>query len=59
MWTRNTNRETVAFARGGKEVLDARTVLSDISNDLEKSSLDFYVAVRSLYRQLRLNDIYI
>lgn len=57
MWTRNTDREVAAFTRGGTDVLDTRTQLLDISDDLEKSSLDLYAAVRSLYRQRRLNDI--
>lgn len=57
MWAQNTGRETLSYARAGTEVLAVRTELLDLSDELEKSSLDLYAAVRSLYRQRRLNDI--
>lgn len=58
MWTRNTDRETLGYARAGVQALDTRTQLLDLTDDLEKSSLDLYAAVRSLYRQRRANDIH-
>jgi phospholipid-binding lipoprotein MlaA len=45
------------YGRMGGDLLDTRTVLLDPLDDLEKSSLDFYAAVRSLYRQRRISDI--
>lgn len=58
MWTRNTERETSGYARAGVQMLDTRTEVLDLTDDLEKSSLDLYAAVRSLYRQRRSNDIH-
>ena len=46
------------FTRRGTEVLNDRTALLGFSNDLKKSSLDLYVAVCSLYRQRRQNNIH-
>jgi phospholipid-binding lipoprotein MlaA len=43
--------------RSGAEAIDARAVHYDEINDLERNSLDFYAAVRSLYRQKRADEI--
>lgn len=58
MWTRNTDRENMMYARGGTEIVNTRERLLDLTDDLEKSSLDLYAAVRSLYRQRRVNEIH-
>jgi phospholipid-binding lipoprotein MlaA len=49
--------DAATSTRMGMDVLDTRTELLDPIDDLERSSLDFYAAVRSLYRQNRANDI--
>lgn len=58
MWSRNTDRDGLMYARGGTEIVATREGLLDLTDDLEKSSLDLYAAVRSLYRQRRVNEIY-
>ncbi|MGE5505231.1 MAG: VacJ family lipoprotein [Actinomycetota bacterium] len=49
--------DAATSARFGLDTLDTRTDLLDPIDELERSSLDFYAAVRSLYRQNRANDI--
>lgn len=50
---------SVAFRTGtaALSVLDFRARNYDALNDLEKNSLDFYAAARSLYRQYRAREI--
>lgn len=57
MWANNTDRSELVWARSGVAALHARTELLDLTDDLEKSSLDLYAAVRSLYRQRRADAI--
>ena len=45
------------YARFGTEAVDSRTAHYNEIEDLEKNSLDFYAAVRSLYRQKRTDEI--
>ncbi|MCC7305039.1 MAG: VacJ family lipoprotein [Alphaproteobacteria bacterium] len=49
----NTDREGVYYAKLGVEYLDLRESLMDVLEDLEKSSIDYYAAVRSTYYQRR------
>lgn len=56
-WTRNTDREELALARTGVAALHLRTELLPVTDELEKTSLDLYAAVRSLYRQRRADAI--
>jgi phospholipid-binding lipoprotein MlaA len=51
-----TSLEIQLGIAGGK-ALDRRARNFDQLNDLEKNSLDFYAAVRSLYRQKRRDEI--
>ncbi len=57
IWLSNTNREEFIFARAGARGIDDRTRNFDALEDLEKSSLDFYASLRSLYRQRRSDEI--
>jgi phospholipid-binding lipoprotein MlaA len=57
MWATNTNREQFKFARSGTLAVDNRADSLDLIDDLEKTSLDFYTAIRSLYRQRRADEI--
>lgn len=45
------------FARSGSRAVDSRARKYDTINDLERTSLDFYAAVRSLHRQRRADQI--
>lgn len=56
-WAANTGREELTYARGGTAALHARAGLLDVTDDLEKNSVDIYAAFRSLYRQTRANAI--
>ena len=58
-WARNSDGDFgwVPFAIGGLRALDIRSRNYEAIEDLEKSSLDFYAAVRSLYRQRRADEI--
>jgi phospholipid-binding lipoprotein MlaA len=47
----------VSYGRTGAGIVDDRALLLDPIDDLKRNSLDFYAAVRSVYRQKRANDI--
>ncbi|MDA0240910.1 MAG: VacJ family lipoprotein [Proteobacteria bacterium] len=56
-WAANTDRQYVTISRTVISGIDARDQIWDILNDLERSSIDFYAAIRSLYRQSRADGI--
>jgi phospholipid-binding lipoprotein MlaA len=56
-WSSNTSNEWVPFARSAARAVDERARIYDLIEDLQKNSLDFYAAVRSLYRQRRADAI--
>ena len=49
--------EKFNYSRFGAETVDARVRNYELLNDLEKTSVDYYAAVRSLYRQNRRDAI--
>lgn len=49
--------EKFNYSRFGAEVVDARARNYELLNDLEKTSVDYYAAVRSLYRQDRRDAV--
>lgn len=53
----NRFSDSAVWGRTGGDLLDTRTDLLDPLDDLERNSLDFYAAIRSLYRQRRANLI--
>ncbi len=55
---RNDDLQGYGFARTGLIYLDARARNFDELESLRKSSLDYYAALRSLYRQFRRSQIY-
>lgn len=57
LWADNDDREWVPIVRTAISGIDTRDRLWDVLNDLEKSSIDYYAAIRSLYRQRRNEDI--
>ena len=56
-WATNTDREFISYSRSGTRAVDERARNYDALADLERSSLDFYAAIRSLYRQRRVDEI--
>ncbi len=57
IWAGNTDRDFAIFARSGTRAVDLRATHMEALDELEKSSLDFYASIRSLYRQRRVNEI--
>lgn len=56
-WAASTDREWVTWTRAGLRAIDARAQNYDELDSLERSSLDFYASIRSLYRQRRDEEI--
>ena len=55
-WNRlasNNNLIWIVFARGGVSGIDQRSRLIETLADIERTSLDYYATIRSLYRQRR------
>jgi len=50
---RDTDREFIGFAMAGTSGIDQRERNIETIEELERTSLDFYAAIRSLYRQTR------
>jgi phospholipid-binding lipoprotein MlaA len=57
LWTNNTDREWILHTRTGVDAVDSRSRNVKTLEELERTSLDFYAAVRSLYRQRRMDEI--
>lgn len=57
LWATNTDRDWILYSRTGMTAIDARARRYEEIDDLERNSLDFYAAVRSLYRQRRADEI--
>lgn len=53
----NTDRENWVYIRAGVTGIDARAQLLETLDNLEKSSLDYYVTLRTVYRQRRMDEI--
>lgn len=53
----NADLEWLVYVRAGFTGIDARARSIDTLDELERTSLDYYAAIRSLYRQQRANDI--
>ena len=53
IYTNGTNEHWAQYSRTGTSVVDQREKLLDPLNEIQKSSLDYYAAIRSLYRQRR------
>ena len=57
LWADNTNRDAIPVSRLLMRGVDRRARSLKTIDELEKSSLDFYATVRSLYRQVRDDEI--
>lgn len=53
----NTDRDGIIYARAALNGLDNRAELLDTLDNLEKTSLDYYVTLRTVYRQRRVDEI--
>jgi phospholipid-binding lipoprotein MlaA len=58
IWATNTERLEISLGHDGAHTIDKRTLNLELLNELEKSSLDFYAAIRSLYKQQRGKEIF-
>ena len=56
-WANNTENDWVPLTRALVTGIDARDQLWNVLDDLERTSVDFYAAIRSLYRQRRMDEI--
>ena len=56
-WADNTERDTIPISRVLVRGIDKRARNIKTVHELEKSSLDFYATIRSLYRQVRNDEI--
>ena len=57
IWADNTDRDAIPISRTLVRGIDRRARNLKTLDDLEQSSLDFYATIRSLYRQVRDDEI--
>lgn len=57
IWAGNVDNDWTTTSRTAVDAVDLRALHFDTIADLEKSSLDFYATVRTLYRQRRNDEI--
>jgi len=56
-YAQNTDKEYIPNERLVAEAINFRAANMEAITDMEKTSLDYYAAVRSLYRQVRADEI--
>ena len=56
-WAPSEGLDSVLWGRTVMTGIDTRSQLWEVLDDLEKSSIDFYASIRSLYRQRRNDEI--
>ena len=57
IYLNNVHREWIVYSRGALAGLDKREGLLDSLDEIERTSLDYYASLRSLYRQHRASEI--
>ena len=57
LWLGNTDRQNIEYMLAGAKGLDEYAGIVDELNQVKKTSVDYYAAVRSLYRQKRKTEI--
>jgi phospholipid-binding lipoprotein MlaA len=57
-WAKDTDQERLMLARTAVRGIDARARSIETLDEIERSSIDFYATVRSLYRQQRQSEIH-
>lgn len=56
-WASNTNRDEINYGIGGATAVHEYAVVKDDLDKVRETSVDFYAALRSIYRQRRKVDI--
>ena len=56
-WVANTHKDNVSYARQGLGGIDEFAGVVDELRQIRKTSVDYYAAIRSLYRQKRKSEI--
>ena len=56
-YARNTDRDWIPYVRRGVRVIDFRAENLEAFDDIERTAIDLYATVRSIYRQRRNDDI--
>jgi len=56
-WVSNTERDNLSYARTGMSGVDEYAGVVDELDQIRKTSIDYYAAIRSLYRQKRKAEI--
>ncbi len=57
LWLANTDRDEIAWALVGARAVDEFAGLVDELDQIKKTSIDYYAAIRSMYRQKREAEI--
>lgn len=57
LYLENTDRSYLIYVRAAIDGIDKRAQVLDVLDELERTSLDFYATIRSLYRQRRIEEI--
>jgi len=57
LWAGNTGRDYAILSRAGARGIDQRAIYMEALDDIERTSLDYYASIRSLYRQRRAEEI--
>ena len=57
LWLDNTDRQNIEYTLAGAAGLDEYADIVEELNQVKKTSVDYYAAVRSLYRQKRKTEI--
>lgn len=58
MWLTNTDRDTANYSFGASKGVEEYAGIVDELDQVKKTSVDYYAAVRSLYRQKRKTEIH-
>ncbi len=57
MWLNNTNRNELKWTRAGLSGIDEYAGVVNELDQIKKTSIDYYAAIRSMYRQKRQTEI--
>jgi phospholipid-binding lipoprotein MlaA len=57
MWALNTDRDYIPYSRGGLSAVHEYSEVREELDQVKKTSIDFYAAIRSMYRQKRKSEI--
>lgn len=57
LWLNNTDRDEIAWGLVGARAIDEYAGLVDELEQIKKTSIDYYAAIRSMYRQKRESEI--